>query len=40
MFKDASTLLKDNDLKQFAVKTLPVLEKHLAKAKELQGKMQ
>ena len=40
MFKDASTLFQDNDLKQFAAKTLPVLEKHLAKAKELQGKMQ
>ena len=40
MFKNASAHLTDPDLKAFADKTLPVLEKHLAKSKEVQAKLQ
>ena len=38
-FRNASNSLTDPELKEFATKTLPVLQKHLDKAKALQGKM-
>lgn len=37
-FKKASIETKDPDLRAWAAKTLPVLEKHLELAKELKGK--
>jgi putative membrane protein len=39
MFKTASNNMSDADLKTFATKTLPVLQKHLDRAKALQTKM-
>ena len=39
LFKDATTSLKDADLKAFAVKTLPKLEKHLGMAKDVEKKV-
>ncbi len=38
-FKNASANLTDEQLKAFATKTLPVLQKHLDKAKSLKEKM-
>ena len=39
MFKNASTMLSDPELKSFATKTLPVLQKHLDRVKAIQAKM-
>ena len=39
LFKHATTSLKDPDLKAFAVKTLPKLEKHLGMAKDVKKKV-
>lgn len=38
LFEDAATSLSDVQLKDFAAKTLPVLEKHLREAKTLPAK--
>jgi putative membrane protein len=36
-FKDAAASAQDPEVKQFATKTLPILEQHLQMAKSLQG---
>jgi putative membrane protein len=38
-FKDATGKLQDNDVKQWAEKTLPTLEKHLQKAQQVDSKL-
>jgi putative membrane protein len=38
-YKEAETTLQDEDLKKWAKDVEPVLEKHLQKAQELQGKL-
>jgi putative membrane protein len=38
-FKNASQGLKDSDIKNFASKTLPVLQKHLDSAQAIHGKL-
>jgi putative membrane protein len=38
-FQDASQNAKDPDVKQFAAKTLPTLQKHLEKAQQIDSKM-
>jgi hypothetical protein len=39
MFKKAAADNTDKDIQDFASKTLPVLEKHLAKAKAIKEKL-
>jgi putative membrane protein len=38
-FQDATETLKDPDIKQWATSTLPTLEKHLSKAKQVDAKV-
>ena len=38
-FQDASQNVQDKDLKQWATKTLPTLQKHLKKAQQIDSKM-
>jgi putative membrane protein len=38
-FENASKSSTDDDVKSFAAKTLPVLQGHLAKAKEIQANL-
>lgn len=38
-FQDASQNLQDNDVKQWAEKTLPTLQKHLQKAEQVNSKL-
>jgi putative membrane protein len=38
-FRDKANSAQDKDVKDYVTKTLPVLERHLQKAQELQGKM-